>query len=253
MSDRDECETVLARNQLGRQSIRPSSFRKTFNADSSQRRVTQLGSGGTDSKGSSPCSTSSPSTPEGLKQWELVEGDAGLKVVEKKKGNSNSNSRANSASGSPVLNASPHIRARARPLFVNEETQNSIVSQNIQDFENVLANKFRGFERPGNNDKISPSHGIKLDTILNRNTMDDESSIQTSIGIKNSTDMLDQLERQVKAIEQGTIAAAARLQENNNNHRDGNVGSDKIDNEVELRYREHEDLLRNNTDDEAEG
>jgi len=58
-----------------------------------------------------------------------------------------------------------------------------------------------------------------------------------------STDMLQRLEQQVKAIEMGTIAARTHQLEN----------SSDFGAEVQLRYREHEDLLRNVTDDEAEG
>ncbi|XP_046428429.1 serine/threonine-protein kinase MARK2-like isoform X10 [Neodiprion fabricii] len=305
MAEREERETILARNQPGRKSIRPSSFRKTLNPDGTviqQRRSPMIG---TDSRTSSPSPRGSPSTPEGLKQWELVEGDAGLRVVEKRStgggGNSNVNSNSNSASGSPVMTGSRGSSFRSRgsaggvPIFVNERTQNSIVSQNIQDFENVLAKKFgRSFERSviGKGNAISSTGGefqtsngrrslrenqsgktgVKLDLILNDQ---DHRSLDTVGGdgsvlpdSKSSIDMLDQLERQVKAIEQGTIAAAARFkqdagtdvtsddissQSQHDRSSVGNTGSDKIVPEIELRYREHEDLLRNNTDDEAEG
>ncbi|XP_015522559.2 serine/threonine-protein kinase MARK2 isoform X4 [Neodiprion pinetum] len=305
MADREERETILARNQPGRKSIRPSSFRKTLNPDGTviqQRRSPMIG---TDSRTSSPSPRGSPSTPEGLKQWELVEGDAGLRVVEKRStgggGNSNVNSNSNSASGSPVMTGSRGSSFRSRgsaggvPIFVNERTQNSIVSQNIQDFENVLAKKFgRSFERSviGKGNAISSTGGefqtsngrrslrenqsgktgVKLDLILNDQ---DHRSLDTVGGdgsvlpdSKSSIDMLDQLERQVKAIEQGTIAAAARFKQDagtdvtsddissqlqHDRSPVGNTGSDKIVPEIELRYREHEDLLRNNTDDEAEG
>ncbi|XP_046622353.1 serine/threonine-protein kinase MARK2-like isoform X10 [Neodiprion virginianus] len=305
MADQEERETILARNQPGRKSIRPSSFRKTLNPDGTviqQRRSPMIG---TDSRTSSPSPRGSPSTPEGLKQWELVEGDAGLRVVEKRStgggGNSNVNSNSNSASGSPVMTGSRGSSFRSRgsaggvPIFVNERTQNSIVSQNIQDFENVLAKKFgRSFERSviGKGNAISSTGGefqtsngrrslrenqsgktgVKLDLILNDQ---DHRSLDTVGGdgsvlpdSKSSIDMLDQLERQVKAIEQGTIAAAARFKQDagtdvtsddissqlqHDRSSVGNTGSDKIVPEIELRYREHEDLLRNNTDDEAEG
>lgn len=59
-----------------------------------------------------------------------------------------------------------------------------------------------------------------------------------------SNDMLDQLERQVKAIELGTIEAARNKKK---------IDSCDFEPEIQLRYREHEDLLRNVTDDEAEG
>ncbi|XP_024943050.1 serine/threonine-protein kinase MARK2 isoform X6 [Cephus cinctus] len=242
MVDREERETVLARNQPGRKSIRPSSFRRTFNNEvAGLRRQTDETSNGSASRtSSSTASPTSPRTSEALKQWELIEGDAGLQVVERRI----SNASSSGSTGSPATTRKKY----PRPLFINERTKNSIVSQNIQDFEKGLK-KFRAFEKSNiiscltsgptslpitdtdNRLPVDPGKPVKLDLILK----------QTK-GSQKSTDMLDQLERQVKAIELGTIAARSRLQD-----------STQVEPEIELRYREHEDLLKNVTDDEAEG
>ncbi|XP_020710968.2 MAP/microtubule affinity-regulating kinase 3-like isoform X4 [Athalia rosae] len=288
----------LARNQIGRKSIRPSSFRRTFNSEgTSQRRPAVLqglvdaaggGSPATSSKssgggppsgsssGASSGTTSVPSTPDDLKQWELVEGDAGLKVVEKK-----TCAAVATTNGNGSTDVRNQMTGRTRtsvgktPIFLNEFTQNSIVHQNIRDFENALANKFRtydtrsGIKNNNNNNNNNCNEGgnaerkklqppvVKLDSILNQNNNNDRryKDDKETAAMQGSIDMLDQLEKQVKAIERGTLAA--RLQQIDREASATNSGAEgiceQIEPEVELRYREHENLLGHSTDDEAEG
>lgn len=167
---------------------------------------------------------------ENLKQWELIEGDRGLRVVEKRVSSGAVPARSIKSYAAPAPPVPPK-RGNADPdkrALCHEE----------------LARKFKAFERSNIVQAISPSkltdnndsneaiNPITLDTILkNKRTVPEE-----------STDMLDQLERQVKAIEMGTIAARNKMRD-----------SSELQPEIQLRYREHEDLLNNVTDDEAEG
>lgn len=155
---------------------------------------------------------------ESLKQWELVEGDRGLRVVEKKFNPPTVPIKSVKSYAAPV----PPVRA-----IINDE----------------LARKFKAFERssivqviPAKMDDQDSKAPISLNAILKQTG--DTRCVDKSI------DVLDKLERQVKAIEMNTIAnkSPAILQ-----------NSCDLQSEIQLRYREHEDLLNNVTDDEAEG
>ncbi|KAL6427375.1 hypothetical protein ACFW04_008725 [Cataglyphis niger] len=189
--------------------------------------------------GTPPKRLSASHTPlESLKQWELVEDDRGLQVVEKRAG---------------VL-----IPIRPKEVAVSSVASafydhSTPVSERRFDGTNVDANleeKLRIF----NQSKIIQPIGLpvapslaetkaqplSLDLILKQQQQQQQRTLSTTA---ESTDMLQRLEQQVKAIEMGTIAARTRQLEN----------SLDFGPEVQLRYREHEDLLRNVTDDEAEG
>jgi len=183
---------------------------------------------------------SAPHTPlESLKQWELVENDKGLQVVEKRAG---------------ALNP---IRSKemipTSPLYVRDSSVKRLLDTNM---DANLEEKLRIFNESKILQPIGLSFGqqrtnltppipslaepkapLSLDLILKQQQI---ASMGTTL---ESTDMLQRLEEQVKAIEMSTIAARTRQLEN----------SSDFEAEVQLRYREHEDLLRNATDDEAEG
>ncbi|XP_015112641.1 serine/threonine-protein kinase MARK2 isoform X5 [Diachasma alloeum] len=157
---------------------------------------------------------------ESLKQWELVEGDRGLRVVEKKNNATTVPIKSTKSYAAPV----PPVRT-----IINEE----------------LARKFKAFEKSSivqvippskMNDQVDSKVPISLNAILKQT---DEPR-----GVDKSIDVLDKLERQVKAIEMNTIA-----------NKSPGILQDSCDlqPEIQLRYREHEDLLNNVTDDEAEG
>ncbi|XP_034944662.1 serine/threonine-protein kinase MARK2 isoform X5 [Chelonus insularis] len=158
----------------------------------------------------------SANTPDNhLKQWQLIEGDRGLKVVEK-----------TAKMSSEIID---------KNFTVPSMPTNTLLNEN-------LARKFKAFERSNiiqavpteksiEHDLNNHKNPVKLDIILKNQKSGDE-----------SIDMLDQLERQVKAIEIGTLTARAKLED-----------SSELQPEIQMRYREHEDLLNHVTDDEAEG
>ncbi|XP_011300036.1 serine/threonine-protein kinase MARK2 isoform X5 [Fopius arisanus] len=157
---------------------------------------------------------------ESLKQWELVEGDRGLCVVEKKTNSTSIPIKSIKCHPAPV----PPSRT-----IINDE----------------LARRFKAFEKssivqmipsPKMEDQVDNKMPISLNAILNQKG-------ETRAHDK-SIDVLDKLERQVKAIEMNTIA-----------NKSPGILQDSCDlqPEIQLRYREHEDLLNNVTDDEAEG
>lgn len=240
----DDRESPFVRAQASRSLIRPQPRKFTCTSPSpvmrqmtnrspiANREPSSPGGGGTP-----PKRLSASHTPlESLKQWELVEDDRGLQVVEKRAGALNP-IRPKEAAVSGVASA-----------FYDHSTP---VSGRRFDGTNVDANleeKLRIF----NQSKIIQPIGLplapslaetkaqplSLDLILKQ-----QQQQRTLSTTAESTDMLQRLEQQVKAIEMGTIAARTRQLEN----------SSDFGPEVQLRYREHEDLLRNVTDDEAEG
>ncbi|XP_026667423.1 serine/threonine-protein kinase MARK2-like isoform X4 [Ceratina calcarata] len=213
MEDR---EKLLSRTQPGRSSIRSPISRKSFG--------TQVSGFKTPNK--EPTTPTSPTgklrTPmEDLKQWELVESERGLRVVEKKK----SGERFRQ-----TKDAAPQVSRKTSPTLP--------IDVNFE--EKLKAFKDSKIVQPiiENEDSSSDANipNANLDLILKQ---------RKGSGIE-STDMLQRLEQQVKAIEMGTIAARTRQLE---------ISSD-FEQEIrysDTRYREHEDLLRNVTDDEAEG
>ncbi|KAL6427359.1 hypothetical protein ACFW04_008725 [Cataglyphis niger] len=242
----DDRESPFVRAQASRSLIRPQPRKFTCMSPSpvmrqmtnrspiANREPSSPGGGGTP-----PKRLSASHTPlESLKQWELVEDDRGLQVVEKRAG---------------VL-----IPIRPKEVAVSSVASafydhSTPVSERRFDGTNVDANleeKLRIF----NQSKIIQPIGLpvapslaetkaqplSLDLILKQQQQQQQRTLSTTA---ESTDMLQRLEQQVKAIEMGTIAARTRQLEN----------SLDFGPEVQLRYREHEDLLRNVTDDEAEG
>ncbi|XP_043282058.1 serine/threonine-protein kinase MARK2-like isoform X5 [Venturia canescens] len=200
-----------------------------------------------------------PGEIEDLKQWELVRGDRGaLRVVEK--------------------------RIEDNPYEKISNDASSAFTHDYRSFEEELAKKFKAFEKssivqalpidhvtvsnamnaaPKISKKTSPNKAsridnernapISLDAILSqKRNFNDATAAAAASSSHNvpadnshdSNDMLQQLERQVKAIELGTIEAARNK---------STIDSCDFEPEIQLRYREHEDLLRNVTDDEAEG
>ncbi|XP_074095260.1 serine/threonine-protein kinase MARK2 isoform X2 [Cotesia typhae] len=174
---------------------------------------------------------------DNLKQWELIEGDRGLKVVEKR-----------SALEYSLPKNFEKLSVPCSPSMSQMRKNNIQAEQNL--WNEDIVQKFKAFERSNiiktsspappvkqisnktNNGETVNDSPIKLDTILKPKNPPGDQSI----------DMLDQLERQVKAIELGTIAARTKLRDSND-----------LQPQIQLRYREHEDLLNNVTDDEADG
>ncbi|KAM0725722.1 Serine/threonine-protein kinase MARK2 [Formica fusca] len=241
----DDRESPFVRAQASRSLIRPQprkfaclspspAMRQMTNRSPiANREPTSPMSGGTP-----PKRLSASHTPlESLKQWELVEDDRGLQVVEKRAGALN-----------PIRPKEATVPGVASPFY----DHSTPVSGRRFGRTNVDANleeKLRVF----NQSKIvqpiglplapslaeSKAQPLSLDLILKQQQQQQRTSSTTA----ESTDMLQRLEQQVKAIEMSTIAARTRQLEN----------SSDFGPEVQLRYREHEDLLRNVTDDEVEG
>lgn len=241
----DDRESPFVRAQASRSLIRPQprkfaclspspAMRQMTNRSPiANREPTSPMSGGTP-----PKRLSASHTPlESLKQWELVEDDRGLQVVEKRAGALN-----------PIRPKEATVPGVASPFY----DHSTPVSGRRFGRTNVDANleeKLRVF----NQSKIvqpiglplapslaeSKAQPLSLDLILKQQQQQQRTSSTTA----ESTDMLQRLEQQVKAIEMSTIAARTRQLEN----------SSDFGPEVQLRYREHEDLLRNVTDDEIEG
>ncbi|XP_076635562.1 serine/threonine-protein kinase MARK2 isoform X3 [Colletes latitarsis] len=206
----DDRESPFSRTQPSRSSIRRSAATDGQQQQQQQRHIAQR-----QTKEAGPRSPRrlGPPALENLKQWELVEGDRGLKVVEKRNLGSNR--------VSIVERTTPTVQRKA----------NVAIDPSFQ--EKVKAFKDSKIIQPIAMSAEDTSAPISLDLILNK---------QEGPAVE-STDMLQRLELQVKAIEMGTLAARTRQLED----------SSDFEPEKQLRYREHEDLLRNVTDDEAEG
>lgn len=244
----DDRESPFVRTQASRSLIRPQTGARKFlmpsPADKTVRHLANrqtVGESEMNPMGTSK-RLSAPHTPfESLKQWELVENDKGLQVVEKRAG---------------ALNP---IRSKemipTSPLYVRDSSAKRLLSDTNVDAN--LEEKLRIFNESKILQPIGLSFGqqrmdlatpvpplaepkapLSLDLILKQQQI-----ASTGTTTLESTDMLQRLEQQVKAIEMSTIAARTRQLEN----------SSDFGAEVQLRYREHEDLLRNATDDEAEG
>lgn len=224
MADRDN--NIIDRIQLGRNSIGPT-----------RKYLVTVGSRSSHEHGDNH-DNERPGSPahENLKQWELIEGDRGLRVVEKR------------TTSVPMRS----IKSYAAPPPPSKRLTHTVIEHEKNLLDEELARKFKAFERsnivqavPSTNDNID-GNIVDADNNINDNEnpialnviLQNKNSVQTD----KSTDMLDQLERQVKAIEMGTIVAQTKLRD-----------STDLEPEIQLRYREHEDLLNNVTDDEAEG
>lgn len=171
---------------------------------------------------------------DNLKQWELVEGDRGLQVVEKR-GLAHPPAKTVERSAGPgTLATIPLLSKNTLPANLKIDPS---LEEKLKAFKNSkivqpipMSKHDHDRDRDNDNDGKLP---VSLDLILQ----------QKKGSTAESTDMLERLELQVRAIEMDTLAARTRQLE---------MSSD-FEPEIQLRYREHEDLLRNVTDDEAEG
>ncbi|KAK9294331.1 hypothetical protein QLX08_011010 [Tetragonisca angustula] len=218
-------EGLFSRNEPSRSSIRPQNGRKSLETAESKQRQMIGGYRGGNREPASPTAryVATAHTPmDNLKQWELVECDRRLQVVEKRSATS---------------------KGERTPSF-NRKNATPIADRKILAIDASLEEKLKAFKEsnivqpvvaPRRGDEVSRVP-INLDLILK----------QRKGSAVESTDMLQRLEQQVKAIEMDTLAARTRQLE----------FSSDFEPEIrytDLRYREHEDLLRNVTDDEAEG
>nr|XP_012227393.1 PREDICTED: serine/threonine-protein kinase MARK2-like isoform X4 [Linepithema humile] len=245
----DDRESPFVRTQASRSLIRPQAVRKFLTPSPAERAAHQLINrqfAGSESETTSPTGMSkrlsAPHTPlESLKQWELVEDGKGLQVVEKRAGGAPSPVRSKEAmsAASPLYGRTPVSRRR----LYGETNMNASLEEKLRAFTESKIVQPIGLPLAQQSPVTShPEPAVKaplsLDLILKQQRA---TAGATSV---ESTDMLQRLEQQVKAIEMGTIAARTTRQLEN---------SLDFGPEVQLRYREHEDLLRNVTDDEAEG
>ncbi|XP_018350980.1 PREDICTED: serine/threonine-protein kinase MARK2-like isoform X7 [Trachymyrmex septentrionalis] len=245
----DDRESPFVRTQASRSLIRPQTGARKFlmpsPADKTVRQLANrqtVGESEMNPMGTSKRLSASHTPMESLKQWELVENDKGLQVVEKRAG-----------ALSPIR---PKEMIPTSPLYVRDSSAKRLLSDTNVDAN--LEEKLRIFNEskilqpigrlsfgqqrtdltPSVPPLTEPKAPLSLDLILKQQQI-----ASTGTTTLESTDMLQRLEQQVKAIEMSTIAARTRQLEN----------SSDFGAEVQLRYREHEDLLRNATDDEAEG
>ncbi|XP_057323538.1 serine/threonine-protein kinase MARK2-like isoform X2 [Microplitis mediator] len=175
------------------------------------------------------------STFDNLKQWELIEGDRGLRVVEKRP---TLECPLPQSFDKYSIPSSPSVSQKfPTDIEVERSFWNEDIVQKFKAFERssiikTVSPPIKPMNNKSNNGETNCENPIKLDTILKTENSPANHSI----------DMLDQLERQVKAIEMGTIAARTKLRD-----------STDLQPQIQLRYREHEDLLNNVTDDEIDG
>lgn len=194
--------------------------------------------------GTPPKRLSASHTPlESLKQWELVEDDRGLQVVEKRAGVPSPIRSKETVPGvaSPLYDRSTPVSGRR---FIGGTNMDASLEEKLRVFNQSkiiqpIGLPFVQQQEMAPLTEIEASQPLSLDLILKQQQQ--QRIPNTTI---ESTDMLQRLEQQVKAIEMSTIAARTTRQLEN---------SSDFGPEVQLRYREHEDLLRNVTDDEAEG
>lgn len=252
MSDH-ESSSPFVRMQPGRSMIRPQAAARKHVAPPSPADRTASRTVGepaevTHSPQSSPSKRPSHAPFEALKQWELVEDDKGLQVVEKRAGGLLSSVRPAKQLSVPVASAIYGRTSVASRKFFSQPPPSVESGANLEE-------RLRGFNESktvqpvtiryplGQSREQPPKAPLSLDLILKQQQQQQQQQQQRSTAIE-SIDMLQRLEQQVKAIEMGTIAARTT-------HRLEN--SADFGPEVQLRYREHEDLLRNVTDDEADG
>ncbi|XP_029156407.1 LOW QUALITY PROTEIN: serine/threonine-protein kinase MARK2-like [Nylanderia fulva] len=227
----DDQGSSFVRAQAGRSLIRPQAHKfgcqLTNRSPIANREPSPMMGGVT-----SPKRMSAPHTPlESLKQWELVENDRGLQVIEKRGLNSIRNKESAIPAASPLYDR-PTPVSRRRLLDGNMDVN---LEEKLRVFSQSKIIQPIAQQRELTEPKPQP---LSLDMMLKQQQQQQRTSSATA----ESTDMLQRLEQQVKAIEMSTIAARRQLE-----------NSSDFGAEVQLRYREHEDLLRNVTDDEAEG
>ncbi|XP_011867830.1 PREDICTED: serine/threonine-protein kinase MARK2-like isoform X3 [Vollenhovia emeryi] len=240
----DDRESPFVRTQASRSLIRPQAGARKFLMPSpAERTVRQLNRQAPNepSPMSIPKRLSAPLAPlEGLKQWELVEDDKGLQVVEKRSG-ALSPIRPKEVPTSPLYSRAPVSVKR----LLSDTNMDASLEEKLRVFNESKIIQPIGLPYVQQRTELTPAPlsavpkaPLSLDLILKQ-----QRTASTGATTLESTDMLQRLEQQVKAIEMGTIAARTRHLEN----------SSDFGAEVQLRYKEHEDLLRNVTDDEAEG
>lgn len=223
--------SLFARMQPSRDSIRLQIGRKGFEAGGNVKSTTESGKQIDERYSKERISPTSSGkyvatprpTMDNLKQWELVECGRSLRVVEKRIGVKPQEEvtdveRISSLAGRKTLAENIAIDANL------EEKLKAFKDSKI--VQPIMA--------PRTDDAKVP---INLELILK----------QRKGSAVESTDMLQRLEQQVKAIEMDTLAARMRQLE----------FSSDFEPEIRYtdlhRYREQEDLLRNVTDNEAEG
>ncbi|XP_024885224.1 serine/threonine-protein kinase MARK2-like isoform X3 [Temnothorax curvispinosus] len=243
----DDRESPFVRAQASRSLIRPQTgARKFLTPSSAERTVRQLNrQAANESSPTSPISKrlSAPLAPlESLKQWELVEDGKGLQVVEKRAGALSPIRPKEMVPTSPLYGRTPVSVKRLLSdtnMDANLEEKLRVFNESkiIQPIGLPFIHQRTELTSPAQL-SAKPKAPLSLDLILNQ-----QRTASTGTTTVESTDMLQRLEQQVKAIEMSTIAARTRHLEN----------SSDFGAEVQLRYQEHEDLLRNITDDEAEG
>jgi len=247
MDDRESSPFV--RMQPGRSMIRPQAAARKFFAPSPPERTTrQLANRSVgEPEAMSPQATASKRPSHGpleaLKQWELVEDDRGLQVVEK---------RASGPLVGPVRPTKELSLPVASSIYGRTPVSGRKLLGQVPGAASPEEKLVRGYDESRivqpmrlplvQSREQTSEKPLSLDLILKQQQQQQQQQ-QRSATIE-STDMLQRLEQQVKAIEMGTIAARTTRQLEN---------SADFGPEVQLRYREHEDLLRNVTDDEAEG
>jgi hypothetical protein len=247
MDDRESSPFV--RMQPGRSMIRPqAAARKFFAPSPPERAARQLANRlagepeATSNPQSSASKRSSHAPLEALKQWELVEDDRGLQVVEKRAGGplvgpARPTKELSLPMASPIYGRTP---VSGRKLLGQAPGSASPEEKLLRAYdESRIVQPMR--HPLVQSREQTPEKPLSLDLILKQQQQQQQQQRSATI---ESTDMLQRLEQQVKAIEMGTIAARTTRQLEN---------SADFGPEVQLRYREHEDLLRNVTDDEAEG
>ncbi|XP_077261241.1 serine/threonine-protein kinase MARK2 isoform X3 [Temnothorax americanus] len=243
----DDRESPFVRAQASRSLIRPQTgARKFLTPSSAERTVRQLNrQAANESSPTSPISKrlSAPLAPlESLKQWELVEDGKGLQVVEKRAGALSPIRSKEMVPTSPLYGRTPVSVKR----LLSDTNMDANLEEKLRVFNKSKIIQPIGLPFIHQRTELTlpaqlsaePKAPLSLDLILNQ-----QRTASTGTTTVESTDMLQRLEQQVKAIEMSTIAARTRHLEN----------SSDFGAEVQLRYQEHEDLLRNITDDEAEG
>ncbi|XP_076244449.1 serine/threonine-protein kinase MARK2 isoform X3 [Calliopsis andreniformis] len=229
----DDRESSFSRTQLSRSSIRSPIGRKAFistaaTTTDTRRQITPRQTKETTSPKASGRFAATHAVMDNLKQWELVEGDSGLQVVEKRNAASPPSKKTENTMSPGNVKTTPQLAKKALPPSIAIDPS---LEEKLKAFKNSKI--VQPIPMPRHEHVDDSKIPISLDLILK----------QQQGSIVESTDMLQRLELQVKAIEMDTLAARTRQLET----------SSDFEPKIQLRYREHEDLLQNVTDDEAEG
>lgn len=229
--------SLFTRMQPSRDSIRLQMGRKGFEAGkvtstTESSKQCQIGERHSTKEHISPTSSGKyMATPrptmDNLKQWELVECGHNLRVVEKRM-----LKPLEQISGMDIERISCFPGKKTLPENVAIDAN---LEEKLKAFkDSKIVQPIMAPQQESTDDAKVP---INLELILKQRK---GSAIE-------STDMLQRLEQQVKAIEMDTLATRMRQLE----------FSSDFEPEIRYadlhRYREHEDLLRNVTDNEAEG